>query len=313
MEEKTVDPIYSENAYDDAFRTMEGKCDDILIPFVGHLFGIKYGEDAKVKRLRNEQFVERKNEAEEKRITDSSFEITDNEVTKRFHLECESKKYDGTILVRAFEYDAQIARNNGESGLSRVRFKFPNSGILLLRSSGKAPEVAKIELEMPDVKVASYDVPIMKMSDYEIDDIFKDKLFMLIPFYIFNYEHQLPEMNCSDEKIDELLEKYSYIFDRLEKEQESGNLSALSASAIIKLTYSVAYKLTMKQKNVQKKVGDVMGGKVLDLPEFRIYDQGKEDGIKEGIKEGESERNALKQENERLRKEIEQLKTVMNS
>ncbi len=73
----------------------------------------------------------------------------------------------------------------------------------------------------------------------------------------------------------------------------------------------------MKQETVQKKVGDVMGGKVLDLPEFRIYDQGKEEGrkegIEEGIKEGESERNALKQENERLRKEIEQLKAAMNN
>ncbi len=97
-------------------------------------------------------------------------------------------------------------------------------------------------------------------------------------------------MNCSDEKIDELLEKYSYIFDRLEKEQESGNLSALSASAIIKLTYSVAYKLTMKQEKVQRKVGDVMGGKVLDLPEFRIYDQGKEEGRKEGIEEDKRRR-----------------------
>ncbi len=42
----------------------------------------------------------------------------------------------------------------------------------------------------------------------------------------------------------------------------------------------------MKQDNVQKKVGDFMGGKVLDLPEFKIYDQGKEEGRKEGREEG---------------------------
>lgn len=313
MEEKLTDPIYSETAYDDAFRSMEGRCDDILIPFVGHMFGIRYGEGAKIKRLRNEQFIEKKDEADEKRITDSSFEITDKNVTKRFHLECESKKYDGTILVRVFEYDAQIARNNGKSSINRVRFKFPNSGILLLRSSGKAPEVAKIELEMPDEKVISYDVPIMKMSDYDIDDIFRDKLFMLIPFYIFNYERQLPEMNLSEDKLDKLIEKYSYIFGRLEKEQKRGNLSALSTSAIIKLTYSVAYKLTMNQKKVQRKVGDYMGGKVLDLPEFRIYDQGKEDGIIVGRAEGEQERKALQQENERLKKELEKLKANMTN
>ncbi len=304
MEENQIDLIYSENAYDNAFRSMEGRCDDILIPFVGHMFGIRYGEGAKIKRLRNQQFIERKDEADEERITDSYFEITYKDITKMFHLECESKKYDGTILVRVFEYDAQIAKNNDETSLNRVRFKFPNSGIILLRDSGKAPEVAKIELEMPDGKVVFYDVPIMKISNYDIDEIFREKLFMLIPFYIFNYERQLPEMNYSEDKLDELLKKYSYIFERLEKELKSGNLSALSASAIIKFTYSVAYKLTMNQKNVQRKVGDYMGGKVLDLPEFRIYDQGKADGLAEG----EQERNALRQEIERLREELEQLK-----
>ena len=70
----------------------------------------------------------------------------------------------------------------------------------------------------------------------------------------------------------------------------------------------------MKQKNVQRKVGEYMGGKVLDLPEFRIYDQGKADGIKEGKAEGraegEEERKRLEDENKRLREEIEKLKVI---
>ncbi len=86
MEEKLTDPIYSETAYDDAFRSMEGRCDDILIPFVGHMFGIRYGEGAKIKRLRNEQFIEKKDEADEKRITDSSFEITGKAGTCQHYL-----------------------------------------------------------------------------------------------------------------------------------------------------------------------------------------------------------------------------------
>jgi hypothetical protein len=39
----------------------------------------------------------------------------------------------------------------------------------------------------------------------------------------------------------------------------------------------------MKEDNVQRKVGDVMGGKVLDLPCFQIFDQGVEQGIEQGI------------------------------
>ncbi|MCR4744958.1 MAG: hypothetical protein K5894_06980, partial [Lachnospiraceae bacterium] len=57
----------------------------------------------------------------------------------------------------------------------------------------------------------------------------------------------------------------------------------------IKLTHRVAYNLTMKRRNIQKKVGDLMGGHVIDLPEFKIYDNGKADGIAEGKAEGKAE------------------------
>ncbi len=282
MEEKDkkASPVYSETAYDDAFSTMEGRLDDLLVPFVSHMFGEQYDETAVVKRRRNEHYIEHEDGSEEKRITDSFFDITFNKITKRYHLECESKKYDGTILVRLFEYDTQIAKDTSEMDIYKARFKFPDSGVLLLRQTSEAPKAATIEIAMPDGRELSYDVPLVKMSDYNVEDIFRNKLYMLIPFLIFNYEDQLPMLDKNEESIDEFLNMYKDIFERLEKEQKVGNLSALSLGAIIRLTYSVAYKLTMNTDNVQKKVGDVMSGKILDLPEFKAYDQGVEQGIR---------------------------------
>ena len=86
----------------------------------------------------------------------------------------------------------------------------------------------------------------------------------------------------------------------------SGALSALLYSVIIKLTYNMAYKLTMKQENVQKKVGVFMGGKVLDLPEIRIYHQGEADGMAKG----EAERRKLEEEITQLREENERLRAL---
>lgn len=60
----------------------------------------------------------------------------------------------------------------------------------------------------------------------------------------------------------------------------------LSYSVIIKLTNSVMFKLSMKNENIQRKVGDVMGGKVIDLPEIRLYRKGKSEGYAEGVAEG---------------------------
>ena len=286
------DSLYSDTAYDDAFRTMEGRCDDILIPFVSYMFGEKYGKGAVVKRLRNEHFVEHKDSVDEKRITDSSFEIIYNDVTKLYHLECESSKYDGTILIRIFEYDSQIAKDNAERSLSSIRLRFPNSGLLLLRGTDKAPDKASIVMEAPDGKEMSYEVPIMKVSDYSIEDIFREKLYMLIPFYIFNYEKQLPGINDNENDLDSFMERFRIIVNKLESELDKGLLSASSYSAILKLTRTVAYKMTMNQKNVQRKVGDFVGGKILDLPEFRIYDQGKAEGREEGRAEAIKEKDA---------------------
>ena len=302
------DPAYSETAYDDAFRTMEGKCDDLVIPLVNVMFKEKYSKNAKVKRLRNEQFIERENGAGEKRITDSSFEITDNDITKKYHLECESKKYDKFLLVRLFEYDSEIALSGGENEVDSFKVKFPNTGILLLRSSGKDPKHGTITIEMPDGEVVSYNIPILRVSDFTIDAIFEKHLYMLIPFYIFTFENQLSDIDNDSDRIDTLLNLYLDIYDRLDEELEAGNLSALSLSAIIKLMYRVAYKLTIKKSNLNKRVGDLMNGKILDLPEFKVHDQ----ALAEGIAIGEAERKALADERDALADENKQLRQELN-
>ncbi len=82
-EEQRDNPLYSDTAYDDAFRTMETLCDDLLIPFVNLMFGEKYDSTAVLRRLRNEHFVEHEDESTDKRITDSFFEIIFNGITKK--------------------------------------------------------------------------------------------------------------------------------------------------------------------------------------------------------------------------------------
>ncbi len=81
--------IYSEFAYDDAFRTMETECDDIVIPFVNYFYKENYDNTAKIIRLRNEHFIEHEDQSDEKRITDSRIRITQNGVSKTYHFERE--------------------------------------------------------------------------------------------------------------------------------------------------------------------------------------------------------------------------------
>ena len=283
--EKKNSTLYSDIAYDDAFRTLESLCDDIVIPFVNHMFGENYSQRAVITRLRNEHFVEGRGGKGEKRITDSSFVITENNVGKRYHLECESKKYDGSILVRIFEYDARIALENADTEPDKIIVKFPNTGVLMLRSTNRTPDKALIEIKLPNEKQMSYEVPVLKVSDYTIDEIFEKKLYMLIPFYIFVYEKDLESINEDEQKQTELLEVYSKITEKLGTEKDRGNLSIKSIRAIINTIRSVSYKLTMNWDNVRKKVGDYMGGNVIELELVKQYDEIVENRDKEKIAE----------------------------
>ena len=142
--------VYSETAYDDAFRTMEGKCDDLLIPFVSHMFDENYDSTAVIKRYRNEHYVEHEDGSEEKRVTDSFFDITCRNVTKRYHLECESRKYDGTILntfnfdINRIKYDFKATLNvvddYGRVSYCDINIKIPleklaESGVVIERKN----------------------------------------------------------------------------------------------------------------------------------------------------------------------------------
>ncbi len=296
---KLFNPLYSDIAYDDAFRMIESNCDDILIDFVNFIFGENYDKTAVITRMRNEHFVENENHSKEKRITDSHFSITQNGIDKKYHLECESGTYDGTILVRLFEYDAMIAADLAEGNERTIRVKFPLTGLLLLRESKKAPDKAEIIIETPEGST-SYHVNIIRESDFSIEAIFDERLYFLIPFYIFNYEKELKDIDNDEKRLEELAKMYNDILKKLEDELRCGRLQDSSYSVIITVTHSVFYKLTMNHPNVQEKVGDIMGGKDLELPEVMFY--------KRGLEEGEAERKALLEENEKLRKEIEELK-----
>ncbi len=301
-ENKKDASIYSDFAYDDAFRTMETECDDILIPFVNHFYNEHYDKTAKITRLRNEHFIEHEDQSDEKRITDSHFRITQGEISKIYHFECESKPYDNSILVRLFEYGSQIATDESSNDGTVLKVRFPYTGLLLLRRSNKAQDTAKVIIETPGRDV-SYDIAIKKMSNYTIDQLFDNRLYFMIPFYIFNFERDFNKINRDEDKTEALAEIFRSLLKRLDYELETGNLSVFSYDVIIRLTHKVVYKLTMNHAKVQEKVGDIMGGKVLDLPEIRLFHEAKN----LGLAEGEEERKKLADENEKLSDENEKL------
>ena len=278
-----ADLIYSSTPYDDVFRTLLNDCSKLIIPLINEVFGEDYTGHEKVQFAPNEHFLNQQG-TEEKRITDTSFIIIGKE-TKRYHLECQSTM-DYSILIRIFEYDAQIALDQDSEVVgSRIIVSFPNTAVLFLRSRADTPDVMQIVIRTPGGEV-SYDVPVMKVKSYSIDEIFEKELLFLIPFYIFTYEGQFAEIDSDESKLAELKAEYERIKNRLEQLSVDGVIDEFYKKTIMDMSERVLTSLASKYENIRKGVGSVMGGQVLDYEAKRLRDQFLEEGREEGREEG---------------------------
>lgn len=194
------------NIYDGAFRTILNDCRQLIIPMINEIFGEDYTGKEKIEFRPNEHFLDQQDDANQERITDTNFTIWGRE-KKKYHLECESSLPDGRMTIRLFEYDAQIALDEGEVTGETLMVTFPNTAVLYLRSHKKTPDKTKYVIKTPGGTV-EYDIPIMKMQEYSLDDIFAKGLLMLIPFYIFSHEKQFMVYNSDEQRPEELKAKY---------------------------------------------------------------------------------------------------------
>ena len=267
------------NIYDGAFRTILNDCRKLIIPVINEIFGETYIGEEEIQFFPNEHFIDQQDEADRERITDTNFTIF-GKIPKKYHIECESSLPDGKITIRLFEYDAQIAFDEGEVTEETLTVTFPNTAVLYLRTYKKTPDKMKYVIITPGGTV-QYDVPIMQVQTYSLDDIFEKRLLMLIPFYIFSHEKGFPEYNSNEQKLAELKAEYQEILKRLDELEQQGVIGAFDKRTIIELSGDVIKEIAQKYENVQKGVGDIMGGALIETSARRLKNEAENETKKQ--------------------------------
>ena len=126
-----------------------------------------------------------------------------------------------------------------------------------------------------------YDVPIMKVQSYSLDEIFEKRLLMLIPFYIFSHEKSFSEYNNNELKLEELKAEYRIILERLDDLEKQGIISAFDKRTIIELSSDVIREIARKYENVQKGIGATMRGLLIQTEAGTILNRGISENKKE--------------------------------
>lgn len=260
-------------AYDDVFRTLIVDCRTLIIPVVNEIFHTSYVGNEKIFSSENEIFLKQQDGDLEKIITDSTFEIiSEGGETRHYHLECQSSN-DGSMLVRMYEYDSQLALKNGAVIQHTLTVSFPESAVLYLRHGNTTPDIFEVTIRTPGGCI-SYGIPVLKVQQYDIGTIFEKGLLFFIPFYIFAYEKQFKELEHNRTKLEALKNEYIFIASRLEGLVQEGAISEYTKKTICEMSERVIRKIAEKYESIRKEVVSIMGGKVLEYEAKDILREG---------------------------------------
>ena len=265
----------SNTPYDDVFRTLLNDCSSLIIPVINEVFGETYTGKEKILFSVNEHFLNQQDGDMQERITDTCFQILGKE-SKKYHMECQSSP-DHSMLIRFFEYDTQIALDDGEISGNVLTVTFPHSAVLYLRSKKLAPEKLEVKMNTPGGSIR-YDIPVMKARAYTAKDLFEKNLLFLIPFYIFSHEEQFEKYERDQQELEILKKEYAGIRAGLEDLMEAGKVSEYAKCTIVDMSGRVLEHIAKKYETVREGVKDVMGGKVLEYEAKTIREEGRKEG-----------------------------------
>ena len=270
----------SSTIYDSVYRTLLNDCTQLIIPVINEIFGTNYTGNEEIQLFPNENIITSPEGELITRITDSNFVVIKG-ISSRYHLECESKENDNTMIIRMFEYDSQVALTDVRLEGNTLHVQLPKSAIIYLRHNANTPDEFYISFEDGDQQLIRT-IPTIKIQRYTLDEIFEKELYYFLPFYIFVHEKDLALYNEDEEKRSLLLDEYKSICQRLTKLWKKGKMDELTVDCIVNGMKQVLKKIASKYENVVKEGEKAMGGEILDYPAKAARREGLAEGREEG-------------------------------
>ena len=261
--------------FDDVFRTMLERMPQLVIPVINEIFHTSYSEDEPIEQYRNEHHTK-----SGEIITDSYLGICD----KLYHLECESRS-KSNMSIRMIEYDFAIALENAEQTEDVYEINFPHSCVLYLRHTAQTPDALTVKVNLPDGRHFLYHTPTVKLQEYTKEEIFQKRLLFFLPFYIMRYEKDLPKIARDPEQVSWLLAEYEEIRVQLKRELPTDEETAI-LTRLAELTERISDYILRSEQILKERIGDIMGGKVLELETDKILEQALERGLEQGLEQG---------------------------
>ena len=177
------------------------------------------------------------------------------------------------------EYDFHIALEHAERNGHDYVMEFPKSCVLYIRYGKNIPDRLSVKVIFPDNSTHTYQIPTVRIYEYDKEEIMKKSLFFLLPYYILRYENALSKIEKSEKRMETLSAEYKEIESDLCKFLQDKNPGLLVD--LMKIIKNVADYVLRDHQSTRKELDQIMGGKVLELESERLYKKGNSEGQKQ--------------------------------
>ena len=279
--------LENEKTYDSVFWTALVKMTDFVIPLVNEVFGEHFTSKAKVVLKPSKQVTEEFDGSFERGEVDALAEIIEDgnvEVRKNYHFEVESRP-NGAIAVRLAEYGTAAAYASVTQTAEGAEVTIPHSAVIFLRTNKSVPDRYVIRIVYPGGTV-SYDVPIIKMKDYTVEEIIEKRLLLLLPFMAFLFEDALAEMEENEDSFEVLKNALDETDRRLEELKAHKEINEVTKQHLIDWVKRVFDKISVKYERVREGVDHIMGGYIIKTRTDEILEEGISQGVSQGVNQG---------------------------
>lgn len=170
------------NPYSCVFNDLVNDCSEVIIHMINEAFGEKYTTEDEIIFKDDIYLLNKVRVVEDNLVTDYMFTITnEDDISKNYHMQFE-ETIDGIIRILIFERDFKMEYNDKGVAIG-LNVKYNNSVLFLIRGISDVKDTIRMRIITSDTN-AEFDLPVINVQKYTIEDLFNKNLQFFLKFYI---------------------------------------------------------------------------------------------------------------------------------
>ena len=270
--------------------------DTLVLMMLGSLFEDDYTGKEVVVEYGNTEFI---SDRLERFHSDLEITINAGNLIRNYHIEFQTQN-DRSMVIRMFRYgfEKSLEFLNVVEEKPRIRLEFPKQLVILLEENKAIGPFLEMDLVLPNDDTITYQVPVLKLWEYDLNNLKNRNLYLLVPFKVFDFRKDIesivsgsrpePEkkrlITAEFERMLATIREITLIVGELYFKKE---INTYDLEQMLLIINNLTEYLYQRYSDYQEKpLNEEVGKMLTTLINPAILEQGREEGVKEGVKEG---------------------------